>query len=249
MSIEATTWALGSKVGDARRKLILFAYANHAHKDGTSAWVSKKSIAADYAECDSKTVTRHVKALIADGWIREGDQAAVAHIRADRRPVVYDLAMNEATRADWAAEHARGVKTTPRRGDSLTGRNSVHGGTSETSRGDTAVSPKPNTNQIPLTPTAPRRGPVPEPRTPLVAVKLDCPKHRAKPGDNCRLCGTTPRQIANADRLRTFNERRRADAERLAAEQAKLEQLRVDTASPKGRELVARARKAAGGAR
>lgn len=104
MSIEAMTWALSADVGDSTRKLVLIGYANHAHKDGRNTWATKGLI-ADYVNCDPKTITRQVKKLISEGWMREGDQSQVAHLRADRRPVVYDLAMTEATRLSWKAEH------------------------------------------------------------------------------------------------------------------------------------------------
>lgn len=222
MSIEAYTWALtDTKVGDATRKLVLAGLANHAHKDGRHAFPSKATL-ADYAECSPKTVGRHLKVLLDDGWIREGDQQTVAHLRADRRPVVYDVAMSETTRLAWQTERAatntptpRGDNLSPRtaeattdpgteRGDNLspreTGHGGTHGGTKQASRGDTAVSPEPYE-------------PLKNPPTPHSA----CRRHQA-PVDNCRGCGTTDRQIRErADRAATA--RRRAADQAAAAEQ------------------------------
>lgn len=110
MSFEATTWVMNSTVGNSTRKLVLHGYANHAHKDGTAAWASTSTI-AEYAECDERTVSRHIGALLADGFIREGDQRLVEFLPADKRPIVYDLAMTEATRLRWQAEAAANPPT------------------------------------------------------------------------------------------------------------------------------------------
>lgn len=202
------TWALTSKVGQAQRKLVLWAYANHAHKDGRNAAIGKPTI-AEYAECDEKTVTRHVKVLLRDGWMRLGDQRQVEYIRADRRPVVYDLAMSEATRLEWAAEHAANGGTgcppvEPEPGDmALSPRAADHGGTSGASRGDKAVSPEPRTNHNPPTPASGEQLPA-------------CSRPGPRPHTNCRGCGTTNRQrVAAAERAAA--ERRRLDAAAAAA--------------------------------
>lgn len=51
------------------------------------------------------TVRRCITKLLEDGIIREGDQRHVAFLPADSRPVVYDLAMSDATRQAWRAEY------------------------------------------------------------------------------------------------------------------------------------------------
>ncbi|GAB3988790.1 helix-turn-helix domain-containing protein [Nocardioides marmoraquaticus] len=108
MSHQATTWALnvgseaGEKgVGDTARKFLLVAMADHAHKDGRNSFCKRETL-AEYLECDVRSIGRYQRRLIADGFIRRGDQSIVSG-RGDRRPVVYDLAMTEATRARWAA--------------------------------------------------------------------------------------------------------------------------------------------------
>lgn len=165
MSWEASAWALNVKLGpkSAARKLVLIAYASHAHKDGTAAFPSVSTV-AEYVEVDERTVQRHNAALLDDGLIREGDQRLVAHFDPRHRPVVYDLAMSEETRARWRAERAAGDRGTRdrfaeagraggekaaalRRGDNLspldeTPRGDIcarPGVTSEPSRGDTGV--------------------------------------------------------------------------------------------------------------
>lgn len=239
MSIEATTWALGSTVGTpgdrdaATRKLVLFGYANHAHKDGRNAWAGKKTIAV-YAECDKRTVIRHTKRLLREGWIREGDQSQVAHIRADRRPVVYDLAMNEATQARWTAAVAAGDSSWASeqrgdphwsRGDNLSPRPDDLDPAAEHPRGDTTLSPRPATHGVTdgVTPNAPRgdKAVSPEPSTnPRTtpqppasggpALAIVCTKPGPKPHDNCRGCRTTAR-LLQEDARRANDARRKAE--------------------------------------
>lgn len=203
------TWALNADVGDSTRKLVLIGYANHAHKDGRNSWASKETI-AEYVNCSAKTVRRHVQALIADGWMREGNQEQVAHLRADRRPVVYDVAMTEATRRAWAADGP--VDNSSERGDTLTGRDrhgGTHGGSPVSARGDTAVSPEPRTNQG-TTPLPPPAG------------ATTCAKPGPTPHVNCRGCGTTNRQLEAERRRIQASAQRTADAERAAAERRHL---------------------------
>lgn len=281
MSIEAMSHVLSSRIGDATTKLVLLAYANHAAKDGTAAWPSKASV-ADYAERDPKTVQRSLRKLEAAGWLRRGDQELVAHLRADRRPTVYDVAMNEATRVAWAARaaaaHAGNAEepiwvydaasdtftepgdTLPPRGsdddqapvdndaareDNLPSRLDGHGGTSETPRGDTAMSPKPSrTIQIPPSPAADASGVTGDATdtTQPARPAHSCPAHpTGRP--NCRMCGTTPRQLA-AQAKRDAGEQARA-TERLR-QQHQRDQAAARRADPaKARESLAAARAAA----
>lgn len=246
MSIEAMTSVLSSKVGDSTSKLVLLAYANHARKDGTAAWPSKAGV-ADYAEVDPKTVQRHLRKLEKAGWIRRGDQRLVAHFRADRRPVVYDVAMTEATRLAWVDDQQRGdtlppratrgpVETDAQREDNLSPRDESHGGTSETSRGDTAVSPKPSrTVHTPPTPRqrGDRVGPTPSPTSRLdEPASIDCPRHQGKKAPGCRGCGTTPRQVEAARQRAAKQAAREAEQARVRAERAEAERIRAQGPSP-----------------
>lgn len=158
------SYVLSLTVGDSTRKLILVGYANHAHKDGTSAWASPKTV-GEYADCSERTVQRHLSVLLTEGYLREGNQQLVAHLPADRRPIVYDVSMSTEVREQWrstyeesgrratAAAHGRkrGDTLTPRRGDThdatgVTGA-SPRGVTPVTERGDTAMSPEPSLNR------------------------------------------------------------------------------------------------------
>lgn len=105
MSWQAYAAVSGKRIGSGTGKLVLLELANHANADGTAAYPSKPTM-AETAECDVKTVQRHLRKLEAAGWIRRGDQELVSHYRADRRPIVYDVAMDDSIRAAWALAYA-----------------------------------------------------------------------------------------------------------------------------------------------
>ena len=97
MSIEALSWVLRSDIPtDSTETLVLLGLANHAQADGTSAWPAQ-DVLAKYARTTSRTVRRKLASLEESGLIRRGDQRIVEHIRADHRPVVWDLLMNDRT--------------------------------------------------------------------------------------------------------------------------------------------------------
>jgi hypothetical protein len=89
--------------GNGIRKLILLGFANHADKYGRGTYPSTRTI-ADYAECDVRTVQRHVGWLTANGYLHEGDQRMVDHLDPRYRPIVYDVAMSAEQVDQWAAE-------------------------------------------------------------------------------------------------------------------------------------------------
>ena len=89
------SWVMNeAPVEDARQLLILYALADRAHDDGTCAWPSQEWI-AERARCTSRTVRNHLQKLEEDGLISRGDQQHVAHIRKDRRPIVWDLNLDK----------------------------------------------------------------------------------------------------------------------------------------------------------
>lgn len=73
-------------------RLVLIGLANHAADDGTGARPSVATL-AEYAGCSVRSVHNKLDVLREVGLIRRGDQRAVGHLRADRRPVVWDLNM------------------------------------------------------------------------------------------------------------------------------------------------------------
>ena len=91
MSLRAMLWALhDAPCTDPIDKLILITLADYAHDDGTSAWPSVATIAG-CVHRSPMTVHRHLRGLETAGLIVRGDQEIVAHLRGDRRPVVYNL--------------------------------------------------------------------------------------------------------------------------------------------------------------
>jgi hypothetical protein len=105
VSIEACSFVLGLTMGRGNgvRKLILLGDANHADKHGRGAYPSTRTI-ADYAECDIRTVQRHIGWLLERGYLHEGDQQMVDHLDPRYRPIVYDVAMSTEQIHQWAAD-------------------------------------------------------------------------------------------------------------------------------------------------
>lgn len=230
MSIQAMTRVLEGRVGDRGRKSTLYALANYAGPDGRHTYPSVATLAHD-AECSEATVRRDLKQLLADGWIRPGDQEHVAHIRGDRRPVVYEIAMTEAIRAEWKKgddPDARPVSLTPRDDDPDQGtgsqadtpfedptgcQNQAHGVSKPPSRGVTAVTPEPYEPVEPKPPHPPASGGRPPGA---------CSKPGPTPHTNCRGCGTTNRDVAETARIQAAAEKRARDRDELeTARQAK----------------------------
>jgi hypothetical protein len=99
MSLRAILWALNeAPVDDPTDALILVAYADNAHEDGTGSWPSMSTVAGR-ARCSVRTVQRRLPALVAAGVLRPGDQRLVEHLDKRYRPTVYDLVLT-ATRGD-----------------------------------------------------------------------------------------------------------------------------------------------------
>lgn len=92
MSLEAYVWAanlpLDACSGTAFR--VLLKYADRADKLGYTCWRSVPDMAVELG-CSKRTIQRAIAELVAAGLIRPGDQRHVEHLRADRRPVVYDV--------------------------------------------------------------------------------------------------------------------------------------------------------------
>ncbi|HEY0700422.1 MAG TPA: helix-turn-helix domain-containing protein [Micromonospora sp.] len=71
---------------------MLIGLANHAHANGRAAYPSQERL-AHYARKSSRSVRTDLATLERLGIIRRGDQRHVAHLPTDRRPVVWDLAL------------------------------------------------------------------------------------------------------------------------------------------------------------
>lgn len=91
MSAQAVDWALRvARPRDPVHKVVLLALANHAHKDGTGAYLSAATIAEQVGRHE-RSIRRYLVELEADGWIRRGDQKQAERIDPRYRPIVYDL--------------------------------------------------------------------------------------------------------------------------------------------------------------
>lgn len=100
MSIPAIVWALKvAPVSDPTQALVLVALAETAKPDGTEARAAQATY-ANWARSSERTLRRHLRALEMAGLIRRGDQSLVAHLRPDRRPVVWDLALEVTSASD-----------------------------------------------------------------------------------------------------------------------------------------------------
>ena len=95
MSIQSMVWALEQRlVEESTARHVLLCLANYADKNGKGAFPSTNSLSDDTGLA-VRTVKYKLEALEALGAIRRGNQAiAAAYIdRHDRRPVVYDMAV------------------------------------------------------------------------------------------------------------------------------------------------------------
>ena len=123
MSVEAIAWVLNhAPVESPVSKLVLVALANHAHPDGSAAFPSVSTICR-YTCLSERSVRQHLDNLEAQGIIRRCDPRIVAAYihRADRRPIGYDLIINEVREMQvgkqrGAAGAANGVQEMQERG-------------------------------------------------------------------------------------------------------------------------------------
>lgn len=93
MSHQASTWVL-EDCPNLKPHLVavMLSLANHADHNGKNAYPSQETLAW-YTRKGDRAIRDDLDALEADGLIRRGDQRVVLHLPADKRPVVYDLAM------------------------------------------------------------------------------------------------------------------------------------------------------------
>ncbi|MEU4352825.1 helix-turn-helix domain-containing protein [Streptomyces sp. NPDC023838] len=94
MSYQAQTWV--DKVGikqcqNTGELVVLLRVANHTNGDMRGCYASADTLAGECLMGES-TVLKHLRRLKAGGALVPGDPKLVSHLRADRRPPVYDLA-------------------------------------------------------------------------------------------------------------------------------------------------------------
>lgn len=97
MSYQAVEWAIKRvppSLVSVTARAVLVAFAEAADEHGREAYPSIPTVAW-YLGCTERNVSGHVKSLRAAGLlVKSADQSAVAHIPADRRPVVYQLPLH-----------------------------------------------------------------------------------------------------------------------------------------------------------
>lgn len=112
MSIQAMSWAMEQQLCmDPSACSVLQALGNHADRDGTGAFPSVETLRR-YTKLSERTIQAKLALLEKTGMIRRGNQdIAAAHIaRADRRPVVWDLAMERGVQPSHPVEDADEVQ-------------------------------------------------------------------------------------------------------------------------------------------
>lgn len=122
MSIEAINWVLNDAPGvPARAVAVLMGLANHAAPDGTGSFASQARLAR-YARKTDRAVRDDLKELLRLDLIKVSkNQGAAGHIRADVRPIVYDLCMWRRTPSPGSAASGDGVPGPPPPGSLLPG--------------------------------------------------------------------------------------------------------------------------------
>ncbi len=85
-------WVLSgdAPIADLKEFAVLATMAEAAGRDGCGTFQSKETI-AERTTLDTESVKRAWRAMVRRGLIGKGDQTMARHIRADRRPTVYDL--------------------------------------------------------------------------------------------------------------------------------------------------------------
>lgn len=145
MSIQAMVWALEQQIEtDATARHVLLCLANYADKSGRGAFPSVNSLKEDTG-LSVRAIRYKLEKLLEGGLIRLGNQAiAAAYIdRQDRRPVVYDIAMERG--ANDASRNDRGAN------DDTTGCTSEHNGVQmKTERGAPHAPNTSLTRQLPV---------------------------------------------------------------------------------------------------
>ncbi|GHJ57345.1 hypothetical protein Nm8I071_66520 [Nonomuraea sp. TT08I-71] len=199
MSIEAVSWALSDAPDVPPQCLaVLIGLANHAHANGRAAFPSQERLAF-YARKTVRSVRRDLDELERLALIRRGDQRHTAFLPADRRPVVWDLAMERRrplpgaldpfaepqsgrpTEAPEPVDNREDVHVRPVRD-----REDVHVRTT----GRTRPSGRTPTSYEPSLTIKNQKGPrsLRGAALPTNPAEAHCPRHRGSPAGNCGPC-------------------------------------------------------------
>lgn len=95
MSVEALSWLANDAPGVKPHWFgTLFALCNSANAEGKGA-LPTQALMAWQSRKDERAVRDDLRALEGAGLIRKGDQRMVSHLPPDKRPVVWDLALEK----------------------------------------------------------------------------------------------------------------------------------------------------------
>lgn len=129
MSLRALTWTIydvGKDLTDASAYRTLLILADHCDDDGCGAYPSAATI-AEKTGMSMRTVRAKLKDLEEAGYITPGDQRIAAHLPANRRPKVWDLAMHRRAKSAPQTAAATPTADTGRRAESAPQTDRAHG--------------------------------------------------------------------------------------------------------------------------
>lgn len=107
MSTEAVHWALRNAPGVPSQCVgVLIGLAEHADRRGRGAYPSAATL-SHYARKSERQARTDLETLAAAGVIRPGDQSLAAHLPSNRRPVVYDLAVERVSDVQSTAPRSK----------------------------------------------------------------------------------------------------------------------------------------------
>lgn len=195
MSTQAVAWAL-----DARQtgpitpdvRLVLVALADYANPEGRGAWPSTSTL-AERLGISTRAIKRSLSQLRDRGFIAPGDQELVSHIRGDRRPTVYDVALHGIQVVIVATGESLDLAGEPYREE-------AHGETAPSPR---AVAPRRDSTVTPRPVDNPPRGDTHDlhgvtPVSPNPRTKHSNPTHPSSEGDpKARAIATGPLATAS----------------------------------------------------
>lgn len=122
MSLQAMNWVLYDIDPDELEQSefrILLVMADHADTEGCGVWLGAAKI-SKLSRLSLRQVRYALRHLQDKGIIRRGDQRLVKHLPGNKRPVVYDLVMDEGRGATIAHQtEEQGCNVTAPRKDSL----------------------------------------------------------------------------------------------------------------------------------
>jgi hypothetical protein len=129
VSREAVQWVLESAPNlPSHLAMTLMGLAWHADENGRNAYPAQATLAG-YDRKSERAVRKEVRELARLGLIRPGDPRSVAHIPADRRPNVWDLAVDRVATGGTTVPVAGGPVVPVAGGTTVPGGTPVPGGT------------------------------------------------------------------------------------------------------------------------